>query len=187
MPDLDIDYHYKINADFENRLGLWPKDKPAIGITMASMRGIRAWNAWLPETWAEWIKLAHKDFPEAVFVFLGGKWDVDTMLELSGLLDDKVKIIDLVGQTTLPEAFKVLNECNYFIGYSSGLTVIRTVLDKCCCTLWPKHQYELMYSWADPKMFDSRDYMGFVYDNPERVYVRVKAKLREAINGLGRS
>jgi hypothetical protein len=44
-----------------------------------------------------------------------------------------------------------------------------------------------MYSWADPKMFDSRDYMGFVYDNPERVYVRVKAKLREAINGLGRS
>lgn len=185
LPDLKTDFHYKMNIDFENKYPFPEKikDKPKMAITMASMRGIRAWNAWLPETWYEFIKLVKKDFPDMVFVFLGGHWDIDTMAELAGLMGDRIEYLDLVGMTTITEAIKVVETCEYMVGYSSGLTVMRTVVNKPGVTLWPKHQAELMYSWADPAQVNKREYMGFIYDSAERIYTRVKNKVKEAVHG----
>jgi len=188
LPDLKTDFHYKLDVDFENKYP-WPKeykDSKKIGITMASMRGIRAWNAWLPETWAEFVRKVNRDHPDVVFVLLGGQWDIDTAVELMGILDGKVKCIDLVGMTNIKEAIKIIDEVDYFIGYSSGLTVLRTVVNKPCTTLWPRHQMMLINSWAPPEMINSRDYMGFVYDSADRIHKRVKVKIKEALNGSRR-
>ena len=189
LPDLKTDFHYKIDIDFENKYP-WPekyKNKKKIGITMASMRGIRAWNAWLPETWAEFIKRVNRDHPGVVFVLLGGQWDIDTAVELMGILGDKIEVLDLVGKTDTKQVIKIIDEVDYFIGYSSGLTVLRTVVNKPGTTLWPRHQAKLINSWAPPEMIDSRDYMGFVYDSAERIYNRVKGKIKEALNGSRRT
>ena len=183
MPDLDTDFHYKFNFDIkEPYLGI-SHIGPFMGIHMASMKGIRAWKAWLPEMWHAFMQCVHKDFPEITFVILGGTWDIDTAVEVMGLADGKLPIIDLTGKTKITDAIKVLNEIDYYVGYSSGLGVLANVLGKPSTSLWPIHQAELMYSWADPEMIETRDYMGFVYDSPERIYNRIKPKLKEIYNG----
>ena len=185
MPDLAIDYHYKFNFDVTKPyLGVDCEIPPGprMGIHMASIRGIRAWKAWMPESWHAFMQCVHKDFPEMNFVLLGGTWDIDTAVEVMGLADGKLPIIDLVGKTNIKEAIRTLNELDYYVGYSSGLGVLAHVLGKPSTSMWPVHQAELMYSWPDPKMISSRDYMGFVYDAPERIYNRVKPKLREVLS-----
>ena len=128
MPDLETDFHYKFNFDIKepylgvNHIG------PFMGIHMASIKGIRAWKAWMPEMWNAFLNAVHKDFPDVTFVLLGGTWDIDTATELMGLSDGKLPIIDLTGKTKIAEAIKVLNEMSYYVGYSSGLGVLANVL-----------------------------------------------------------
>jgi hypothetical protein len=185
LPDLKTDFHYKFNFDVNDGTIMGQPiqpgncfEGPTMAISMASMRGIRAWNAWLPETWAEFIKYVSKEYPDITFIFLGGDWDIDTVLETLGNLPNNIKYLDLVGMTSIADAIKILQRADYFIGFSSGLSVIRNVLNKPGCTMWPKHQAELMYSWPDPATVDSRDYLGFIWDNPERIFKRLIPKMR---------
>jgi hypothetical protein len=50
-----------------------------------------------------------------------------------------------------------------YIGYSSGLNVIRTVVDKPAMAMWPDFQAELRYSWAPPHMVESQRYVGMLW------------------------
>ena len=182
MPDLECDYHYKFNFDVtEPYLGV-SHIGPFMGIHMASIKGIRAWKAWMPEYWLAFMKAVNKDFPDITFVLLGGTWDIDTATEVMGLNDGSIPIIDLTGKTKINDAIKILHEIGYYVGYSSGLGVLANVIGTPSTSLWPAHQAELMCSWPDPATIDSRDYMGFVYDAPERIYNRIKPKLREVFN-----
>ena len=175
MPDLATDYHYPINYKSDFKL---PEGK-YMAFHMASMRGIRTYNAWLPETWADFLQAFHKMFPDWKFVAMGGAWDVDTVWELEGILDDKFPLINLVGKTKIEDAIKIIKNADYYMGFSSGLNCIANVVSTPCCALWPKEQMELMYSHVDPAMVATRDYMGFLYDSPHRVFLRIKNKLKE--------
>ena len=185
MPDLKTDFHYKFNFDVNNGRyfsGLLYTG-PLMGIHMASIKGIRAWKAWMPEYWNAFLHLVHKDFPDVTFVLLGGTWDIDTASEVIGLAGEDFPIRDLTGKTSVSDVIKILNEIDYYVGYSSGLGVLANVLGKPSTTLWPVHQAELIYSWPDPVTVADRNYMGFVYDAPERIYNRIKPKLKEVYYG----
>lgn len=184
MPDLGVDFHYGFNFDFKEPY--FTEEGPYMALHMASIKGIRAWKAWLPEMWYAFLQAIHKDFPDIRFVILGGTWDIDTASELIGLADGKLDLTDLTGKTTIKEAIRILDSVDYYIGYSSGLGVLSNVLWTPSTSLWPSHQSELIYSWPDPRMIESRDYMGFVYDAPERIYNRIKPKLREVFDGSKR-
>jgi hypothetical protein len=178
MPDLEANFHYFL-PETVSRFKL---PRHCIGVHFAAIKGIRNWKAWMPETWAEFMTLVSKSFPDVTFVMLGGIWDLDSAQEVKGLLPEYVKYIDLVGKTTISEVIKILRDIEYYIGYSSGLNCMRNVLNKPQTTLWPAHQIELMYSWVDPENIHSRDYMGFTYDAPDRIFTRVKNKLKEVMN-----
>jgi ADP-heptose:LPS heptosyltransferase len=182
MPDLGSDFHYKFNFNTKEPHFLDPDSGPYMTIHMASMRGIRAWKAWMPESWVAFFELIHKDFPDFTFVLMGGIWDEDTALEVVGLSNNKFNIIDLTGRTKITDAIRVIDNSIYYVGYSSGLGVIANVLNVPSVSLWPVHQAELMYSWPDPETVRNRDYMGFVYDAPERIYNRIKPKLKEVVS-----
>jgi len=175
FPDLDTDFHYPINfkSDIETPEG------PILAFHTASIRGIRAYEGWMPETWVKFLTMFRSDYPNWKFMALGGFWDLDTIQEIKGILPEKFPLIDMVGRTSTQDVIKVLSKVDYYIGFSSGLNVIRNVLGGPCVALWPKPQTELMYSHMDPKLVDTRDYMGFLYDSAERIYLRMKPKIRE--------
>lgn len=186
LPDLKTDFHYKMNIpeedklSAEKRLGQYPFN---LGIHMACIRGARAWECWLPEDWIKFLLRVTKDFPEFRIVLLGGIWDSDMALEVQGMLENKIRILDLIGKTTIGEAITILDRLTYYVGYSSGLNVMRTVLNRACTTLWPKHQRAHIYSHVDPDMVNDRSYLGFTYDDPDRIYTRLKGMLKGAMDG----
>jgi len=135
----------------------------------------------MPERWVEFLQLVHKEFPDFEFVALGGIWDIDTIQEIKGLLPETFPLIDLVGKTNISDCIRILDTLDYYIGFSSGLNCIRNVLNKPCAVMWPKHQKALMYSHPDPETIERRDYIAFIYDEPERVFNRIKSKLREVL------
>lgn len=178
LPDLHVDFHYQLPTIEAQGLAR----VPILAFHMASIRGIRNWNAWLPETWAAFLTVFRQYFPDWQFIALGGGWDLDTVAELKGRLPDGFPLLDYVGKTSITEVINILNTADYYVGYSSGLNVIRNVLGKPCTALWPKHQIELMYSHVDPKQVASRNYMGFVYDTADRIFFRIKPKIKELVN-----
>ena len=105
---------------------------------------------------------------------MGGLWDLDMAMEVMGRLPENIKVVDLVGRTTIGQAIAVLKSVAYYVGFSSGLNVMMNVLGRPCTALWPKHQREHIYPHADPKMIDDRTYLGFVYDDPARIVMRIK-------------
>jgi ADP-heptose:LPS heptosyltransferase len=179
LPDLEPNYHFKFNLKDENLK--FHINSPSFGFHTASIQGIRNWNAWMPETWVEFLQLVHKEFPDFTFVALGGYWDLDTIQEIKGMLKDDFPLIDLVGKTTISDAIRILDRLDYYVGFSSGLNCIRNVLNKPCAVLWPKHQRELIWSHPDPETIERRDYLGFTYDSPDRIFNRIKPKLKEVL------
>uniref|UniRef100_A0A6H1ZPT8 Putative glycosyltransferase n=1 Tax=viral metagenome TaxID=1070528 RepID=A0A6H1ZPT8_9ZZZZ len=186
IPDLDIDFHYPIyvtageEANGLSLLRIHGGGKYNLGIHMACLRGVEAWNAWRPESWAKFITLVKKEFPELKIVLLGGNWDLDMALQLKELMPEE-EFVDLIGRTTIGEVLSILKELSYYVGYSSGLNVMCNVLRTPCTALWPDWQLPHIYPHADPEMVRDRTYMGFVYDDPEIIFNRVKDSIRTAM------
>ena len=52
---------------------------------------------------------------------------------------------------------------SFFIGFSSGLGIVRTVLGLPTIMLWPDHLQALSTSWADPEDVKSKKYIASSY------------------------
>jgi hypothetical protein len=186
IPDLGIDFHYPLHISKEDEvsggdlLRLAGGGSYNLGIHMASMKGVRAWKAWLPEDWAIFIRGVKKAFPELKIVLLGGGWDLDMGLELKSLLP-KENLVDLIGRTNIGQVITILRSLSYYVGYSSGLNVMCNVMNKPCTALWPDWQEHHIYPHADPKDVVSRRYMGFVYDSPKRILTRIKGAIQRGM------
>ena len=186
IPDLDIDFHYEMNipeVEESSALELLESTgvvRYSLGIHMACLKGVKAWRAWYPTDWMKFIKLVKRSFPELKIVLIGGSWDLDMGLELRALMP-RENFIDLIGRTTIGQAISILGRLSYYIGYSSGLNVMCNVLRKPCTALWPDWQSAHIYPHADPKMVVDRTYMGFVYEDPERIFMRIKESIKKGM------
>jgi len=175
LPDLPTNYHYPLDIPDLKSSRLYKKyfqpleEYPRwVGISAASYRGAKAWNTWELDSWAD---LCLKLIADGYHICLmGGKWD-DLTDELEFHLpvspDD---VLNIVGKTTFPEACAVHKLCKFYIGFSSGLGIIRTVMELPTIMLWPDHQQLLSTSWADPEDLESKKYIALPYTTPDDVY-----------------
>ncbi len=177
MPDLPTNYHYEIPVpaeDVERAIALlrgMNLKKPIWGISAASYRGSEAWKTWGYAEWSRFLKmfLAEADGSN---LLLGGFWD-----DLTATLADDGHA-DVVGKTSIGTAVEILNQISGYIGFSSGLGVIMTVLNRPTFMLWPDHQVELSTSWADPDMLLSGKYATSLWREPVLVYKNARRWLR---------
>jgi hypothetical protein len=169
-PDLPTDFHYQIDISAEDsikaRNKLVGKPKPWTGISAASYRGSEAWKTWGYGEWSPFLKKYHQEVGGTIFL-LGGFWDdlTDT-LAADGWTS-------LVGKTSVGTVIETLRLLDYYIGFSSGLGVIRTVLKKNAFMLWPDFQAELSTSWAPPDMLENGTYVAQLWRPHELVFKRI--------------
>jgi hypothetical protein len=172
LPDLKTSYHYELKTPsikskrYYKRLseGKW------IGISAASYRGHEAWNTWSMDKWKSLIKqLIKRDYN---ICLLGGSWD-DLTRGLEYELP-KEHVLSLVGQTTFEEACSVQKKLSFYIGFCSGLGIIRTVLDLPTLMLFPEHLQSIMYSWSDPQDHASGKYVALSYLKPREIFSAFK-------------
>ena len=170
LPDLPTDFHYEIlrkpGEDAYARELIGPSEGPVIGISAASYRGSEAWKTWGFAEWQPFLKWL-KDDKRATIILIGGFWD-DLTFALS---KDGYK--DLVGKTSVSQMIEVLRLLDFYIGFSSGLGVLRTVLKKNAFMMWPDHQRELATSWAPQWMITSGVYKATGWYDPRGVQAQV--------------
>ena len=187
LPDLKTDFHYEINEGklatvrathileacekkfhFAHPLKLY-------GISAASYRGAQAWSTWEYEDWAQFLTLWNEYDKGARFILMGGGWDDLTRSlyeEFDGLC------FDTVGKTSFATAIALHRKLDGYVGFSSGLGIIRTVINKKTFMLWPDFQEKLSTSWAPPEMLESGTYVAHLWRDPETVFEALKQWLR---------
>lgn len=170
--DADVRARTVAYADRAMRAHPMGADGPVVGISCASYRGAEAWKTWQLDEW--------KDMCRRIMsigwrpLLIGGQWD-----DLTFALACDLGLPELVGKT--PAGSGMIAICDYvdaYIGFSSGLNVVRTMLNKPALALWPEHQIELSWSWAPPAMLDSNRYVASRWLTPQQVWPVAKAFLR---------
>lgn len=190
LPDLTTDFHYPIqtrqdHADVAERMigEARKRGDILIGVSAASYRGSEAWDTWRSDRWNRFLDMIQELAQgEACFILMGGFWD-DLTLTLSSRKD----VYEVVGKTSVGEAVELLRRLNGYIGFSSGLGVIGTLLHKPVVMLWPAHQVELSTSWAPPKMLSQHKYVALQWNEPFEVIGAVESWLREHVFHKGDS
>jgi hypothetical protein len=180
LPDLPTDFHYVIPTGFESEVKADKilKDvdtKYVYGISAASYRGSEAWKTWGHEEWSRFLTRWLSIKPSVKFIFMGGFWDD---LTHSIYEEFEVNSIDAVGKTDFGAAVEIHKRIKGYVGFSSGLGIIRTVLGLKTFMLWPDHQIELSTSWAPPEMLEDQTYMASLWRDPDEVFYRFKGWLR---------
>jgi hypothetical protein len=172
MPDLPCDFHYNIytsDADEEKACQLLSGFQPPLwGISAASYRGSEAWSTWGVDQWIEFLK-AFEEKHGGTIILLGGFWDDLTHTIASH------GYADLVGKTSVGTAIEVLKRLEGYIGFSSGLGVLMTVLKRPALMMWPAHQHALSTSWAPQWMIDEGLYVAMPWVQPKDVLMRASA------------
>lgn len=175
LPDLPTDFHYDIRVAEEDAIRARNKlighPRPWTGISAASYRGSEAWKTWSYADWSPFLKAWHAEAGGTIFL-LGGFWD-----DLTDTLADD-GWVSLVGKTSVGSIVETLRLLDYYIGFSSGLGVIRTVLKKNAFMLWPDFQAELSTSWAPPHMLEQNEYIAQLWRPHDLVIKRARNWLR---------
>lgn len=170
FPDLPTSYHYPLNLPDITKKKFYPSllnmPHPLIGISAASYRGHSAWKTWPLSEWSELCNMLIND--GYAICLMGGAWD-----DLTDALESELPpnmVVNVVGKTSFSEAMSIHKLCPYYIGFSSGLGIIRTVMSLPTIMLWPEHQQPLSTSWADPDDLDRKMYVACSYMEPKVVY-----------------
>lgn len=191
LPDLATEFHYKMNTTKEDRDSavelarehkiLEPVDAPTfwIGVSAASYRGSEAWDTWRSPKWNRFMDLLQEVADKHLrFVLLGGFWD-----DLTFALAKRWDAVELVGKTSVAQAYEIHKLLDGYIGFSSGLGVLSTVLSRPTVMLWPKHQVELSTSWAPPEMLKNHSYIASQWVEPFEVVNQIEGWLKTYVLG----
>lgn len=176
LPDLPCDFHYPIHVPSVERermeAMLSSFKRPIFGISCASYRGSEAWKTWGHDEWLTFLRLLEANVGGTILM-LGGFWD-DLTSSVAGAGGYK----DIVGRTSVPMMVAAMDMLDGYIGFSSGMGIIRTVLDKPVFMMWPDHQVELSTSWAPQEMLENRKYVASLWRDPTQVFNRTLDWLR---------
>lgn len=168
LPDLPTDFHYNICIDDAERnrasrlLANIPR--PIWGISAASYRGSEAWETWNLEAWQDFLE-RWEALAGGSVLLMGGFWD-----DLTSALSENGRYHNIVGKTNVPTMISLLEQIDGYIGFSSGMGILRTVLTKPAFMMWPKHQVELSTSWAPREMLEDGRYIASQWMKPREVF-----------------
>jgi ADP-heptose:LPS heptosyltransferase len=192
LPDLPTDFHYPLYVSDEDRewgieitrraiegdrysLPHPMPDGPIVGISCASYRGAAAWDTWEKTEWVDFLRRVMSIGWRPLLV--GGDWD-----DLTYAVACTLNLPSTVGKTSVPQMITQMGILDSYIGFSSGMNVIRTVLNKPAMALWPSNekcdQRALSTSWVPPHMLRSERYVATTWRPVSDVWPIAKQFLR---------
>lgn len=177
LPDLPTNFHYPlfISEQDKNRgreitarailgdrfsPGHPMPEGPVVGISCASYKGSDAWRTWGKDEWVDFLRRVMALGWRPLLV--GGGWD-----DLTYTVACELDLPSTVGKTSVPQMIEQMDILDAYIGFSSGMNVIRTVLDRPAFALWPENdrcdQKQLSTSWAPPDMLEQERYVAVTW------------------------
>lgn len=92
-------------------------------------------------------------------IFVGGKWDAEDQ-PLSQVVRGVSGAIDLVGKTTLAQAFGLIKGAQMVVGYPSGLTIMSAVLKQKTLVIWNDYYNRDFFQNAMPPAVRGKTYFA---------------------------
>lgn len=176
LPDLPTDYHYDftINEDDRARAAfLWDSNdlgsSPTMCLSAASYRGSEAWNTWGIREWRAIIELVKQEVPDVKMVLVGGYWD-----DLTSTLADTGNFVNFVGKANIGATIDLLSRMTWYMGFQSGLGVMRTVMRQSYLALWPDIHASHINGWVDPEQLESGEYTGLLWRDPQELWPTIR-------------
>jgi len=90
--------------------------------------------------------------------------------------------VEFIGKTTIAQAYEMHRLLDGYIGFSSGLGVLSTLLSKPTVMLWPEFQTKLSTSWAPPEMLADHTYIAVNWIEPFEVVNRIQDWVKHVIH-----
>lgn len=186
LPDLPAEYHFPLNISDDDKaraeittaremMAHPMKEGPVVGISCASYRGSEAWRSWGLEQWKDFLTRVMKTGWRPLLV--GAGFD-----DLTYAVACDLEIPSTVGKTSVPQMAWQMNLLDSYIGYSSGMNVIRTIWNRPAMAIWPDFegfsQVELSRSWVPPDMLESHRYEAALWRPVNDVWPVAKHFLR---------
>lgn len=194
IPADETYYHYPLTTSDEHvtkaskQFASLPHGKPTVGISCASYRGAEAWHTWDRTTWIDCIRRIVAEGWHPVFV--GGHWD-DLTMDVAEQFENEAT--NLCAKNHFGVTVELLKRLDGYVGYSSGLNVIRTVLNKPAMALWPDFegfsQEALSRSWAPPHMqeWETGRYIARLWRPLDDVWPTMRRFLRTCGDEIGKT
>lgn len=191
LPEYDAHYDLDIAYPDETRkFALEMKERAGGKLVLFYTSAIGNNKNWNRDSWkyADWMALAERVHAAsgAKPVLIGAQWDHDYAIELKKL-DANGIMIDMVGQTTIPQALAMMREGSLIVAFASGLPIVATYLGMPTVMFWPikdvskngRFHPDFMRTWVPPGV-DGR-YIPLAYGGPETkpdlIFERVKGFL----------
>lgn len=198
IPPEDTYFHYPLATSDDHKAkaaklyATLPRDKPIVALSCASYRGAESWHTWNRDEWLDCVKrmVAEGWYP----VFIGGHWD-DLTMDVADAMDEAgIACTSWVGKTRqFGITVELLKRFDAYVGYSSGLNVIRTVLNKPAMAMWPDFegfsQEALSRSWAPPHMqeWETGRYIARLWRPLDDVWPTMRKFLRTCSDEIGKT
>lgn len=160
LPEIPIDYHYDIRISKEHvdqALALIP-GYPFLCIFTSAVGTAKAWNAWLPNEWANFLIMFRENVADIPVVHLGARWDMNMAVEVEKLAKlHGLKYVNLVGKTHIAAALHIMSLSSYFLAFPSGMAVLADVICAPATMFWPKiaPHIHMVHKFADPESTSS--------------------------------
>ncbi len=154
VPQLPVNHHYEIRIDKEyvdKALSVVPKE-PFVVIFAAAMATAKAWNAWMPQQWVEFMCLFRKEFGDLAFVIIGAAWDAPMGQQIHQLsVQNHLKVTNLVSQTHIAASIHIISLSKYFVAFPSGMGILSDVICAPATMFYPQALPKMPGSYADPE------------------------------------
>ncbi len=178
LPEYNTNFDYPI--DRPPAAEKWARDlKQSLGgkfivLFTASTAGNDIWarKLWDPGDWVQLAQRIHQT-TNCQSVLVGGSWDKGYAARVLQL-DQAHIILDVVGQTTIPQLFALLREANAVIAYQCGVMMMAVHFRTPAVAFWPiktnanpagRFKREFMTAWLPPWAKEI-GYYPFAYGDP---------------------
>jgi heptosyltransferase-2 len=140
LPVLERKMYVKVNKRELQKIGELINDydfkskRPLIGIAPGSYAN-GWWKRWDKINYVNLIKRIHLQFPNAAFIIIGGKDD----LEISNFIIKELKdlpVISLADKTSVKQLLALISRCDLLIGNDTGPIHMASALDKPAICIW---------------------------------------------------
>jgi hypothetical protein len=199
LPDLPTNFHFPLTVSEEDKhraemtmmreMASHPmKEGPIVGISCASYRGAEAWRSWQLDSWIEFLTRVMERGWRPVLV--GAGFD-----DLTYAVACDMNLPSTVGKTNMGQMIWQMNLLDAYVGFSSGMNVIRTIWNRPAMAIWPDFdgfsQAHLARSWVPPHMLESHRYEAALWRPVKDVWPVAKRFLdtceRELANGADKA
>ncbi len=177
IPEMDIDYHYKIDIPpYEREMAdsLLGGMKRYLVMYCANDQAVKNWMGWTPGQWSRFAQLFVPHYDIEGVVLIGADWDQSFGGLVVKQLAPHFKVLNLIGRCAIGTTLEIIKSAFYTVAFPSGIPILASVLNCPVYMHYPKQLEDMPWTWVDTEQQKNGMYGASIFNPPETVFTWVR-------------